>query len=59
MTDKIAACNYCGGTGKMPEGTNACFSCWEVYEEEGGPQLDPEETTPEDIAERRRKIARR
>jgi hypothetical protein len=39
-------CEYCGaqlyGEGEDSD-ASACFRCWELFDEVGGPQLDPAE----------------
>jgi len=42
-------CKYCGGRFGGEEELNVCFACFELYEEEGGPQYDPEEHPPEEL----------
>jgi|APHM01.1.fsa_nt_gi hypothetical protein len=34
-------CRYCGGRFGGEEGLDVCFRCWELFDEEGGPQYDP------------------
>jgi len=36
-------CQYCGARFGGEEGILTCSPCWELFEEEGGAQLDPAE----------------
>lgn len=35
-------CKYCDGRFGGEEGLDVCFGCWELHEEMGGPQRDPD-----------------
>jgi hypothetical protein len=44
-------CDICGAEiRKERGGSGLCVSCWEFYEEDGGPKLDADERPPETLA---------